>query len=65
MILRIWQQSKIGRDINPDVLIKMVRDAGAKRCVITAPVFTTIDKDHVAQCPASNVTISYGGAEDA
>ena len=62
---RIWQQSKIGRDINPDVLIKMVREAGAKRCVITAPVFTTIDKDHVAQCPASNVTIAYGGAEDA
>ncbi len=62
---RIWQQSKIGRDINPDVLIKMVRDAGAKRCVITSPSFTTVAKDRVAQCPVSNVTISYGGAEDA
>lgn len=61
---RIWQQSKIGRDINPDVLIKMVRDAGAKRCVITAPVFTTVDHSHVAQCASSDVTITYGGTED-
>lgn len=61
---RIWQQSKIGRDINPDVLIKMVRDAGAKRCVITNPVFTTVDKSHVAQCAAIDVTVTYGGVED-
>lgn len=61
---RLWQQSKIGRDINPDVLIKMVRDAGAKRCVITAPIFTTVDKAHVAQCPAADVVINYGGTEN-
>lgn len=61
---RLWQQSSIGRDINPDVLIKMMRDAGAKRVEIQSPIFTQIDKSQVAQCSVSDVSISYGGSED-
>lgn len=61
---RLWQQSSIGRDINPDVLIKMMRDAGAKRVEIQSPIFTQIDKSQVAQCSVSDVSINYGGSED-
>ena len=35
-----WQSSKLGLDINPDQLIRMVKEAGAKRVEITYPVFT-------------------------
>ncbi len=35
-----WQCGKMGLDINPDQLIRMVKEAGAKRVEITAPVFT-------------------------
>lgn len=61
---RQWQQTKIGRDLNPDELIKRIRNAGAKRVEITSPVFTEVTKSQVAQCPASDVTITYGGVED-
>lgn len=61
---RLWQQGEIGRDLNPDTLIEYVRQAGAKRIVITSPVFKVLDKDEVARCPKENVTLRYGGAED-
>ena len=35
-----WQSGKLGLDINPDQLIRMVKEAGAKRVVITSPTFT-------------------------
>ena len=35
-----WQSSKMGLDINPDQLIRMCKNAGAKRVEITYPVFT-------------------------
>ena len=59
-----WQQSKIGRDINPDELIKRVRDAGAGRVVHSTltPVFKTLTKSEVAQC--SSVTVTCKGLED-
>lgn len=61
---RLWQQSKIGRDLNPDELIKLLRNAGAKRVEIESPVFTEITKSQVAQCDTSSVTITYSGVED-
>ena len=62
---RLWQQSKNGRDINPDYLIQLLKAAGAKRVLITTPVFTKLEKNQVAQCSAdTDVTITYGGAED-
>ena len=35
-----WQSGKMGLDINPDQLIRMCKEAGAKRVEITYPVFT-------------------------
>ena len=57
-----WQKTKIGRDINPDELIKLVKEAGAKRVVVTSPVFTQIDADEVGNLTTQTVT--YGGLEN-
>ena len=37
-----WQCGKLGRDIVPDELVARVIGAGAKRCVITSPVYTVL-----------------------
>lgn len=58
----MWQKTKIGRDINPDELVKLVKEAGAKRVIVTSPVFTTIGADEVAKLTAQTVT--YGGLEN-
>lgn len=57
-----WQQSKIGRDINPSRLIQMMVGAGAKRVEIKLPEFQTIGKANVAKL--SGKTVEYGGLED-
>ena len=57
-----WQGTKIGRDINPSELTKRVVAAGAKRCVITAPVFTVVAEDKLPVLGTK--TITYGGLED-
>lgn len=57
-----WQQSKIGRDINPNELSKRVMNAGAKRLVITAPSYAVVAAGSVAV--AQNVSVTYGGLED-
>lgn len=57
-----WQTTEIGKDINPSELIKRVVAAGAKRVVVTAPVFTAVAATEVAQLSAQDVT--YGGLED-
>lgn len=58
----VWQKSKIGRDINPDELIKSIINAGAKRVSITAPVYTNIEKYQLAV--NNSLTVTYGGLED-
>jgi len=57
-----WQTTEIGRDINPSELIRLIREAGAKRPIITSPQYTPIGDTEVAQLGALNVT--YGGLED-
>ena len=57
-----WQSAEIGKDINPSELIKRVVAAGAKRVVVTNPVFTTVAETEVAQI--STKTVNYGGLED-
>ena len=57
-----WQTTEIGRDINPDALIQRIKAAGAKRVVLTSPVFTVVAETEVAQC--STVAATYGGLED-
>lgn len=56
-----WQQSKIGRDVNPDHLKMLVMEAGAKRVVITSPTYTVISDNVLPQ--EGTVTVSYGGIE--
>lgn len=56
-----WQKS-FGRDINQSELIKRVRNAGAKRCIVDAPIHTVIADNAVAV--AQNINISYAGLED-
>lgn len=56
-----WQRT-IGRDINPTELIFRLRQAGAKRVAVTAPVDTCILDDQIAKI--RNCTVTYGGLED-
>ena len=58
-----WQRARIGRDINPDQLRKMLLLAGAKRLEIREPQFLAIAKESIA-LPAEEVTVLYGGLED-
>lgn len=57
-----WQTEKLGRDIDPGELNKRIRDAGAKRLVITSPTFTVLSKDTIAKL--GTVKVTYGGLED-
>jgi phage-related baseplate assembly protein len=56
-----WQCARIGRDINPDELISRVMAAGAKRLVVTSPVYTAVAKKSVAVLGTTAVT--NGGVE--
>ena len=57
-----WQKEKIGRDINPDELIKRLKNIGVKRAEIRSPQFSVVNKFEVAI--AQNVQNSFGGLED-
>lgn len=57
-----WQVEKLGRDIDPGELNARVRNAGAKRLVITSPEFTVLDKTTIAKLGTVNMV--YGGLED-
>lgn len=59
----VWQKKKIGRDINPDQLRKLVISAGAKRLDIRSPVFRRISRRSIALLNAE-VLVTYGGVED-
>ncbi len=58
---RLWQKSKLGRDINPSELIRRIMDAGVKRVVITSPEYQVIDNVSVAI--DKTVNVSMGGME--
>ncbi len=59
---KLWQKTKIGRDIDPDELNSRIRAAGAKRAVITSPIFTQLDDTEVAK--NNNISVIYGGIEN-
>ncbi|MCY9511890.1 baseplate J/gp47 family protein [Paenibacillus larvae] len=59
---KLWQKSKLGRDINPSELICRIMDAGASRVEIVSPVFKEVSKLQVAL--EANTTITYGGLSD-
>ena len=56
---KAWQNSKLGRSINPDYLRQLVLNAGANRIDITEPVHTEVDDESVASIGEVNIT--YGG----
>ena len=58
-----WQKEKIGRDINPDQLRKMVISAGAKRVQVNQPDFQRILNNGIAQL-SGEAEMLYGGVED-
>lgn len=58
-----WQTTKIGRDINPDKLIRFCVGAGAKRVEITGLAFTPLDATKVAQIADNPNRITFGGVE--
>ncbi|WP_318253539.1 baseplate J/gp47 family protein [Selenomonas sp. AB3002] len=57
-----WQKEHLGRDINPTELYYRVRAAGAKRAVITEPVFAAVAASEVAI--ENTITVNFGGLED-
>lgn len=58
----LWQNSKIGRDINPDKLIEKIIAAGAKRVAVSSPIYQACNQAEVPQL--ANKGITYGGIED-
>lgn len=58
---KTWQDSKLGRAINPDYLRQLMLNAGANRITLTAPAYATVDADKVAA--VGTVTVTYGGLE--
>lgn len=58
----LWQNSKIGRDINPDKLIEKIIAAGAKRVAVSSPIYQACNQIEVPQL--ANKGITYGGIED-
>ena len=57
-----WQKEKIGRDINPDELIKRLKDSGVKRVVMRKPVFRKLEFNEIAINISS--LIVYQGVEE-
>lgn len=58
-----WQKKRIGRDINPDQLRRMLVSAGAKRLEIRSPDFRKIERSSIALLKG-DASIVYGGVED-
>lgn len=58
----LWQNSKIGRDINPNKLIEKIMAAGAKRVAVSSPLYQACNQTEVPQL--ANKSITYGGIED-
>ncbi|WP_372714832.1 baseplate J/gp47 family protein [Ilyobacter sp.] len=59
---RGWQKEALGRDIDPQELITLCKNAGAKRLIITTPEFIEVLDYQVAQ--DTSFTLTYGGVEN-
>jgi phage-related baseplate assembly protein len=59
-----WQKSRLGLDILPDILHKLIMDCGVKRLEITEPVFRVLEPNEAAQFSGSKI-VTYEGFEDA
>ncbi|MDA3732395.1 baseplate J/gp47 family protein [Niameybacter massiliensis] len=54
-----WQDSKIGRSVNPDYLKQLILNAGAYKVDITSPIYTEIQETQVPK--VTTKSIIYGG----
>lgn len=61
---RSWQSNRIGRDINPDKLIELMRTAGAKRIIINSPNFKEISRENGEVAIVDIESIIFKGVED-
>ena len=60
---RMWQRTRLGRDINPDELIYRLKSiSGVKRVLINSPEFVQVKENQVAQ--DKGVSIAMTGSED-
>lgn len=63
-----WQSGRMGRDINPAMLISKVMQTGVKRVDVRAPAFTELSSGTVDSAPqlasVGTVKIVNGGYED-
>ena len=57
-----WQTEKLGRDINPSQLIKLMMEAGAKRVEVRQPAFKSVAD--IAVGKLTTKTVLNGGLED-
>ncbi len=58
----LWQSEKLGRDINPSYLIRLIMQAGAKRAEIREPIYTVLESRQVAKSEGFNLI--NGGMEE-
>ena len=58
----LWQRSRIGRDIDPSELIRIVKNAGASRVAVVSPQHTSVDDLNIAV--ARTIDVGFGGIED-
>ena len=56
------QTEKLGRDINPDDLIYLMKAAGAKRVVLRAPLYRALTEIQVARIETTS--LAFKGVED-
>lgn len=58
---KLWQQSKLGRDIDPSKLYEMMVHAGARKVVVASPAITTLKETELAK--AGTVSVTFKGVE--
>lgn len=56
-----WQQSNLGKAINPDYLRKLILNSGADRVDIVSPLYTALTLEQIGK--VGTKTINYGGLE--
>lgn len=59
---KVWQQSKIGRTINPSELILILRNKGAINVIVNSPNQQILNADEIAVCRSVDVTFLEGTA---
>lgn len=64
----VWQNEKLGRDINPSYLLGLLMQTGIKRVELVTPVFTPLrdgsDNTVPQLAAAGTISITPGGYED-